>query len=256
MQLQWHIDTTASTLHAAAAVASGRRLADGRVGAVIEAALSRLSAALAPANVSTAEFLHAAIPISRKHTAADGLVRAALASLGHDDIDATLAGVLVEAVDDLTNEMLLASPGMGEQLALRMVPLREAWDARGPGFWKALRQTVGINVASHDIAAADVLCVQPVLGGGGDAFPSQRVVTIEAVLANEHFQLPEVVRLGWLLAQLSCRHDESDIRKPELVLVTAVLKAAEVVELARCDPPTIRLALDAWHLSDDTAEQS
>ncbi len=76
-------------------------------------------------------------------------------------------------------------------------------------------------------------------------------MTIEAVLANEHFQLPEVVRLGWLLAQLVYHQDESDTRQRGLELVTPVLKAAEVVELAHCDPPTTRLALDAWHVSDD-----
>ncbi len=169
MQLHWHIDTTASALHAAAAAASGRRLADRRVVAEAEAALSRLSAALAPANVSTADFLHAAIPLSPRHVATGGLVRAALSSLGQDDGDPPLFSMLAAAIDELTHSILHVLPNMGEQLALRMVPLREAWDARGPGLWKALRKTAGDGLGRATLLRSHASLT---LGGSAGASPS------------------------------------------------------------------------------------
>ena len=48
-----------------------------------------------------------------------------------------------------------------------------------------------------------MILVQPVLGGAGAAHWLYNSVHIEAVLANPVAELPEVVRLGWLLAQLN-----------------------------------------------------
>ena len=53
------------------------------------------------------------------------------------------------------------------------------------------------------VERADVILVHPVLGGGGWAYPPYNAVCFEAVLANPIAELPEVVRLGWLLAQLN-----------------------------------------------------
>ena len=79
------------------------------------------------------------------------------------------------------------------------IKLREQWEARGPGLLRA----VGLRTEESLVAdEAQVIVVQPALGGGGQAHLSANAVRIEAVLANPHAELPEVVRLAWLLAQL------------------------------------------------------
>jgi hypothetical protein len=83
-------------------------------------------------------------------------------------------------------------------------------------------------------------------------------VRLEAVLVNPVAELPEIVRLGWLLSQLN-----SDLpvfqgeltraqveRAARLALVPVALAAAAEVELAACDPATLARALDVWGLSD------
>jgi hypothetical protein len=104
------------------------------------------------------------------------------------------------------------------------------------------------------VSQADVILVQPVQGGGGAAHWNYNSVRIETVLANPVEQLPEVVRLGWLLAQLNMDLPkfQGDMRRDALAeigplaMIPPVLAAAQEVELARCDLPTLAAALKAW----------
>ena len=106
------------------------------------------------------------------------------------------------------------------------------------------------------VAAADVILVHPVQGGGGAAHWLYNSVRIEAVLANPLTELPEVVRLGWLLAQLNLdlpkfegdlRRDRAAVIGP-IAMIPPVLAAAAQVELARLDVPTLATALTAWRI--------
>jgi hypothetical protein len=99
----------------------------------------------------------------------------------------------------------------------------------------------------------------PILGGAGQAHPPYNVVTFEAVLANPIAQLPEVLRLGWLLAQLNpalaARAGSASggwRRAAAWVMLAMVLTAAEDVELARADRAHFDLAAAAW-LNDQSA---
>ncbi len=133
----------------------------------------------------------------------------------------------------------------GEELQLRTRPLRQQWEARGPGL------LLGIERRARGLALAEEATVTPVLpkrGGGGEVFPATGSVTLEAVLTNPHADLPEIVRLGWLLTQLSVPADAANRPAWSLGLVPIVLSAAEEVELARCDSATIALAVEAWRL--------
>jgi len=81
-------------------------------------------------------------------------------------------------------------------------------------------------------------------------------VSFEAVLTNSVPQLPEVVRLAWLLSQLQCDlpvfsdHVNAQ-RLPHVAafaLLPAVLQAASEVELGPFSPEQIARAVDAWQL--------
>jgi hypothetical protein len=103
---------------------------------------------------------------------------------------------------------------------------------------------------------ADVVLVRPVLGGMAVAHLPYNSVRIEAVLANPHVQLPETVRLAWGLAQLNLDlpvfsemiHGDRLPMIGQLAMLPLTLKAAEHVELATCDEPTIQLAIQAWQI--------
>ena len=119
-----------------------------------------------------------------------------------------------------------------------MGPLREHWEARGPGMLSYCRQLLPWIQVSENI---EIQLVRPSRGGGGHVV-DQSTIAFEAVLVNRYAQLPEIVRLAWLI--LCAAAKPSSLEQAALVPVT--LAAAEYVELARCDEVTIELALDDW----------
>ena len=102
------------------------------------------------------------------------------------------------------------------------------------------------------VERADVLVVYPLAGGGGAAHLEHNTVSIEAVLANPRRQLPEIVRLAWLIGQLNLdlpRYTES-LQNPRrvaaLAMIPPTLAAAQDVELVQNDSATLLLALQVW----------
>ena len=80
---------------------------------------------------------------------------------------------------------------------------------------------------------------------------------IEAVLANPVAELPEVVRLGWLIAQLQLDlpryseaiHPDRLAKVAGLAMLPAALTAAEGVELVRDARALFEQAILAWQLA-------
>jgi hypothetical protein len=99
--------------------------------------------------------------------------------------------------------------------------------------------------------------VHPALGGGGEAHLAYNSVRIEAVLANPVAELPEVVRLAWLIGQLHLDlpaygetiHADRLPHIARFAMLPPALSAAEAVELGRFSVDSVRLALAAWRLS-------
>jgi len=153
-------------------------------------------------------------------------------------------GRLVDAAERI---LLAARPKLPEELSFRVRPIREQWEARGPGLISAIgKRLAGCCDMDIDI---DILLVHPFVGGAGFAVPSRSAVVVEAVLANAQPSLPEVVRLAWLWAQVAMNlttDSQQAARKAALVL--PCLAAGEYVELCRCDLLTLELALHHWHI--------
>jgi hypothetical protein len=144
-------------------------------------------------------------------------------------------------------------PNLLDELALRERPLREHWEARGPGLLHRMARWTDPRVVPSE---ARVVLVHPALGGGGAAHIPYNNVHIEAVLTNPIPDLPETVRLGWLLAQLNLdlpvfSEQVSGERLPdvaELAMLPVTLQAAAEVELAEFSPEMLDLALKAWNI--------
>ncbi|HND55903.1 MAG TPA: hypothetical protein PLV92_25980 [Pirellulaceae bacterium] len=148
-------------------------------------------------------------------------------------------------------------------LRLRIGPLREQWEARGPGLLRqvvlrALKQGWRERKDGSSDEPQRVIIVAPVNGGGGWACPARDVVVFEGLLANPWRQLPEISRLAWLLAQnlLTPSHDtpldaprDTPLAAPRdarAALAEIVLAAGEFVELNQDDEATRQLARSIW----------
>ena len=252
-QIRFRSSVAASCLHIAACRSAGLPAADGQLAAAtaepVDAVLRELESVGWPEGQALPLLASLACEFP---TYRELLQRcdARLRGVGQQDDLSRLAAALaalelaVKAVD----------PRLAAELPLRERPLREQWEARGPGLLLYVaKQTEPQFVAE----SAEAVLVAPYVGGHGLAHAATNRVTFEAVLANPVAELPETVRLAWLAGQLNGelpRYVER-LNAPAnreltvaLAAVPPVLAAAEFVELASCDEATFALALESWHI--------
>ena len=124
---------------------------------------------------------------------------------------------------------------------LRLRPLREQWEARGPGLIARLEKCFPWIELPEPV---DVRLFIPTTGGGG-SIVADNAIEFAAVLANPIPHLPEIVRLGWLLATLGTKRLVDEVQLPS-AMVIPTLDAAEFVELVTVDELTVQSALQEW----------
>ena len=137
----------------------------------------------------------------------------------------------------------------------------EQWEARGPGLLLQIARSTEENVVAE---AAEVTLVYPIVGGNGIAHRGVNTISFEAVLANPVDELPEVLRMAWLLAQLNLdlpMYSENIVAEhrdavAQWAMVPPVLAAAEHVELATLSPESLAHAIVAWRLADDSNDRA
>src|SRR5690606_11368832 len=138
-----------------------------------------------------------------------------------------------------------------EELELRSKPLRQQWQAYGPGLLNHLGRSTERELL---VESAEVVLVLPAIGGHGVAHLGNNRVTLEAMLANPMPSLREIVRLAWLLSQLQLdlpRYSER-IARDRLdglamhAMLPPSLDAAREVELVPAEPDLTFQALEGW----------
>jgi hypothetical protein len=172
-------------------------------------------------------------------------------------VEQSLAQRLVGAITDVEAAFKLQFPKYIEQFDYRIKPLQEQWVGYGGGFMAHLRR---LTRSDHLVREASVVGVQPILGGAGRAHCEHQSIHIEAVLTNPLAELPEVVRLGWLLSQLHTVAFRSELGfTPDtfrhlipLAMLVPSLAAAEVLELTKCNESIAELAVENWHIAIPT----
>lgn len=220
--------------------------------AEVASAADALGRQLALQNLDPQAFFAHTLPLCVHLEPPRQLVDVVLKKL-HGPVTSANSESLTREISALSRAFLEQASGLVEELELRTGPIREQWEARGPGLIATLRRLTEPEVAPE---RAEIILARPVMGGGGEAFPPYNSLLLEAVLTNSVAELPEVVRLGWLWGQLSF-----DLPKysdtlgharctavGRLALVPAVLAAAQEVELARLDAQAISAALDTWEI--------
>lgn len=254
MLLTWKPGVLNSALHAAAAIAKGKTLVDPALAAALAEPAAALQQEIVAAGLPAAAFRRALGGFATQFDAPRQLVeRAVVKVLGGGPRADLLVAKMTAVLTSVVQAFQKCCPNAAEALKLRERPLREQWEARGNGL---LRQIANLTDEHLLASEATVLLIQPALGGGGEAHLQQNAVSFEAVLTNPVPQLPEVLRLAWLLAQLQCDlpvfsdHVNAQ-RLPHVAafaLLPAVLHAAAEVELGEFSPEQIARACDAWQL--------
>lgn len=255
MHLTWTPNASASAMHAAHSICEyGDKLSDPRVSESIgkyAMGLGEWIATAAP--FDTARFWslligHSAM-IDANTELARAVVRKAALRIDNNTAISQLAGYISD-IEAAYNQLF---PKFHEQIPLRARPLQEHWLGFGTGLLAHLGRLTQKDLL---VSEARVVLLQPILGGAGFAHIEQNQVCIEAVLTNPMIELPEVVRLTWLLSQLQLDlpiHSETIGanllgRLAPLAMLPPILAAAEVMELSKCDESVAELAIEHWHI--------
>ncbi|HTU26757.1 MAG TPA: hypothetical protein VMF30_15220 [Pirellulales bacterium] len=255
MNLTWTTSISAGALHAARALSLGQSPVDlalaGRLRVAAEAVAAAVAATGLPAKAVWRHLFPLAASLSSAdHSTADSAkAYCAVAARAMECLELRATGPMVDslgvALADFEAAYVAALPHAASEMPLRIEPLRSQWEARGPGLLWGVRRMTSVDWL---VPAATIVLVPPLLGGAGQAHPAYNFVTFEALLANPIARLPEVLRLGWLLAQLNpaLALGELEGRAAAWGLLPVVLAAAEEVELAHADRADFDLAAVAW----------
>lgn len=252
LDVRWIVSTRASSLHALAALLAGQSLIDQKTADALAAEVSAWRADLIQLGLEDEAFFRHAIPLATRIDAPAAWSEAVLAkTLGPLAADRATVQLLTRRLIALQAAFDAAHPGALAELELRSAPLREQWEARGGGLLLTLGRLTTSGLVPE---MADAILVHPVLGGGGSAHWHYNSVQFEAVLANPLAELPEVLRLGWLLAQLNfdlpLYEDHLNRQRLAVVgplaLIPPILAAGAEVELARDTRDTLATAVRAW----------
>jgi hypothetical protein len=175
-----------------------------------------------------------------------------------DLVPVPIDGVQVQRLSGLITDVEAAFellfPRYAEQADLRMRPLQDQWLGYGNGLLAHLGRLTEKRLLPKQCRA---VVLQPIEGGGGRSHPSQSLACIEAVLTNPLAELPEVVRLCWMLSQLELDSVDNETRWGTgisqylfpLAMLVPTLAAAEVLEIGRCNEATTELAIEHWHVA-------
>jgi len=253
-ELNWIVSPQASAAYAAAVLLGGGQPADLSHSAALDQLVNNLRQQAGCHDTALIDLLNHVTPLSQGPVGARQVVETALRKLFASDYAASMVDQLSDALQELFENRHKCFRDVEQELKLRRSVFEQNWAARGPGLLSSIgRFTDDDLIASR----ATVFLVDPLLGGGGAAYLAYNAVAIEAVLANPHDDLPEIVRLAWLLAQLRMDapiHGETvhGSRLPHvaaLAILPPTLQAAEVVELCQFSPETVQRAIEVWNIA-------
>jgi len=251
-QLRWIASQSANCFHAAQAVARGGSLADAELAAAVAEPAERLCEQIRASGLSEEPFWHHLVPLSAGIDNNRQLAEVVLKkTIGTTPRARALVNPLAGRIGDVEAAVRRAMPTLVDELTERADPLWGQWQMHGPGLLRGVAQLTDQRLI---VPRADVIVLYPAVGGAGVAHLLYNSVRIEVLPSDLLPELPEVVRLAWLLAQLNVDlpvFSETIPRDRQplvaaLAVLPAALAAADALELARCDPQTVAQALSTW----------
>lgn len=255
MEIQWQTSVSASALHASMAIGTNIHCAtDDAQKQLVGPAKSIHSIVLELLHGQAAPGWRLLVAMSSEIQNNQHLAEQWLRKVRINALTPARVNRLAGAISDAEAAFLTAYPKVRDQLELRCRPLQDQWLGYGNGLLAHVKR---LTEPDWLVEQASAVLVQPLLGGDGYAESRLNRIVVEAVLTNPIAELPEVVRMAWLLSQL-----QSDLPKfteelspkravPIVALASLMvsLAAAEVLEQARCDGDYIRLAIEQWQIA-------
>ncbi|MCC9604484.1 hypothetical protein LOC68_27810 [Blastopirellula sp. JC732] len=249
-ELTWLASSSASFLHVAELLRRGETINDPALAQAAAEPLALLTADLETSGMDVRRFWRHVVPLAAGIENEKELVEVVIRKIGGGggpEDSSRVSG----RIRDLKLAMRTAKPNLTDELTQRGGPIREHWEARGPG----LLRYFGF-LTSEDLLTetATVILVLPCRGGGLRAHLPYNSVRLEAMLYDGEPKLPEVVRLAWGLAQLNLDLPiYSDLisqdRLPTiagLAVLPPILASAEYVELTQFNEANVKLACETW----------
>ncbi|TWU63086.1 hypothetical protein [Crateriforma conspicua] len=261
-QVRWSTHGRLSMLHAAHVVAGGAGCVDAATEKAMAAPVTQINARLVSESLDVYRFWDAVIrtaavrkdgPVQRKAAIKD--YEQALLDAGGSELQSEqTASAIADLFSSAGSAFDRRFPKLNQQLELRGRPLREAWESYGPGLLNQISKKIWQGQPPDDWWPAKVngYWVQPMRGGDGGVAPDGRF-WIEAMLTDAHRELPEVLRIAYLVTLIAV---DEHIRQrsgeqwftlpwPEAVVVV-VLDAAAELDLVDDPESRIHLAVRHW----------
>ena len=251
-QLHRLTDPTVSCLYAAGAALTKPFLIGSTVPESVEQAIAAVRTVLEESYIPAAAFWDHIVPLSAGRSPAEAVEVALIKIVGREQARMHQSRINA-AIMSLRSSFALTFPGNTDEVASAITALRQRWDREGAGL---LNRVVNWTEPGVLVGEATVVAVSPLRNGGGIAYLPYNLACIEVVSADPIAELPETVRLAWLLSVLNLDLPiYSENLKPErlrlisgLAMIPVVLTAAQELSLASSDDMTIALAVDKWFL--------
>lgn len=254
MQLRWTSSVSVSALHAAEAIVAFRaQITDNQVVDALGSFSTSLHQWSTNAGlIDASRFWPTLIATAAEIESNYDLVETTLRKCGRT-ADSTTITSLAGRVTDIEAAYKQLFPKLDEQIGFRMRPLQDQWLGYGSGIMAHVGRLTEKRLLVDE---ARVVAVQPVMGGYGYAHLQTNMARIEAVLTNPLGELPEVVRLAWLVSQLNLEIPvfsetlglQTLHRLAPLAMLPPILAAAQVVDLSKCTSEVAALAIEHWHI--------
>ncbi len=260
MNLRWLTNPSASCLYAVQTVLRQQPLVEPALAEAFEPAVVHLAGVLAVDQIIREVFLTHLVPFALRGQSKFDLARQIFTKTDGRERAEALAPRYRGHFIDVELAYQKAAESLQMALPQQMERLKQQWLLHGPGLLAGIKAHTEAEIL---VSEAEVVAAPAIQGGGGSAYPSYNLVVIEAPATDPAPELPEVLRLAWLLTQLSLdlpRYAEAfpNALRAALVgalaLVPVTLAAAGDVKLATCDAATITKASATWLGTDaDTA---
>jgi hypothetical protein len=250
MNITWRTSVGVSCFHAAELVRRGRTLRDPALQQALDEPVEILNRAVEEERLPQEVFWRQVVPLSAEFATPRQLAQVVLTKL-QGALEARVRIPRFERhLHEVRSAFLRARPKLAESLPALPGPMQPRWHQQGLGL---LAGVPGWTDPEILVAQATVYVVPDFAGGAGEAHLEHNSARIEADDDSDR-ELPEMLRLAWLLSQLHLdvpRFSEN-IPRARLPLIAALamapvlLAVAEGIRLLEPHEDTLARALRLW----------
>ncbi|MGE3315382.1 MAG: hypothetical protein AB7O26_09715 [Planctomycetaceae bacterium] len=257
VELRWVVDPSPACFHAVDLLLRDQPVANEALAAALADPVAALARELDADAVARSLFLANVVPQSANTGGNRQLASVVLTkTIGARRTEQRIYRIN-EVFSQLESAFVKAMPDFVDRTRADAAPLIEAWNSHGNGLMESVQRLVEEESV---VERADVILVPPLQNGGGDAHLLFNSVRIEVLPAGTPTEIPEVLRLAWLIAQLNAdlpmyqgeMHRDRLIDVAAFAMLPAVVTAAIERELIPSKPNPIATALRAWRLIDES----